>query len=103
LGEGLTTPTAKYQFVTNCYTGPEAWKSIIRVIISRRMIMTRMGEVRNAYKSLVGKPEGNRPLGRPRRRWENNVRMVHRVIRQKSVGWMHLVKDRGQWPALVNT
>jgi hypothetical protein len=59
--------------------------------------------MRNVYNILVGKPEGNRPLGRPRRRWEDNVRMDVREIGCKDVDWMHLVQDRDQWRAVVNT
>jgi len=46
--------------------------------------------MRNAYKILVGKPEGKRPLGRPRRRWEDNIRMDLREIEWQGVDWMHL-------------
>jgi hypothetical protein len=62
-----------------------------------------MGETRNAYKILVGKPEGNRPLRRPRRRWEDNVRMGLRGIGWDGVNWMPLAQDRDQWRVLVNT
>jgi hypothetical protein len=55
------------------------------------------------YKILVGKPEGKRPLGRPRRRWEDNIRMDLREIGWEVVDWMHLAQDRDQWLALVNT
>jgi hypothetical protein len=61
-----------------------------------------MGETRNAYKILVGKTEGNRLLGRLRRRWEDNIRMNLREIWWEGVDWMHLVQDRDQWQDLVN-
>jgi hypothetical protein len=54
-----------------------------------------MGEKRNAYRLLVGKPEGKRPLGRPRRRWVDNIRM--------DVDWIGLAKDRNRWRAVVNS
>jgi hypothetical protein len=59
-----------------------------------------MGEVRGAYNILVGRPEGRRPLGRPRRRWEDNIKME---IRFGDVDWIHLAQDRDRWRALVNT
>jgi hypothetical protein len=62
-----------------------------------------MGEMRNAYSILVGKPEGKRPLRRPRRRGEDNVRMDTREIGWKIVNWIHLTQDRDQWRAIVNT
>jgi hypothetical protein len=71
---------------------------------SRRMRwaghVARMGEKRNAYRILVGKPEGKRPLGRPRRRWVDSSKMDLRDI-----GWdcIDLAHDRDQWRALVNT
>jgi hypothetical protein len=52
--------------------------------------VTRMGQMRNAYKILVGKPEGKRPLGRARRSWEDNIRMDLREIEWQGVDWMHL-------------
>jgi hypothetical protein len=51
----------------------------------------------------VGKPEGNRPLGRPRRRWEDNIRMDLREIGWGGMDWIDLAQDRNQWRALVNT
>jgi hypothetical protein len=62
-----------------------------------------MGEKRNAYKILVGKLERKRPLGRPRRRWEDNIKMDHREIGLGGMDWIDLAQDRDQWRALVNT
>jgi hypothetical protein len=62
-----------------------------------------MGETRNAYRILVGKPEGKRPLARPRRRWVDNIKMDLREIGWVDMDWMELAQDRDQWRALVNT
>jgi hypothetical protein len=62
-----------------------------------------MGEVRSAYNILVEKPEGRRPLGKPRRRWEDNIGMYLREIGFGDVVWIHLAQDRDRWRALVNT
>jgi hypothetical protein len=62
-----------------------------------------MEETRNAYSILVGKPERKRPLGRPRRRWVDNIKMDLREIGWEGVDWMELAQDRDQWRALVNT
>jgi hypothetical protein len=62
-----------------------------------------MGGKRNAYKILVGKSEGKRPLGRPRRRWVNNIKMDLRVIGWGGMDWIDLAPDRDYWRALVNT
>jgi hypothetical protein len=62
-----------------------------------------MGETTNAYRILVGKPEGNRPLGRPRRRWVDNIKIDLRVIEWDGVDWIDLAQDRDQWRALLNT
>jgi hypothetical protein len=62
-----------------------------------------MGETRNAYRILVGKPEGRRPLGRPRRRWVDNIKMDLRGIGWDGIYWIELAQDRDQWRALVNT
>jgi hypothetical protein len=75
--------------------------SIIRVIKARRMRwaghVTRMGEVRGAYNILVGKPERRRPLGRPRHRWEDDIKMDPREIGFGDVDWIHLAQDRDKW------
>jgi hypothetical protein len=80
--------------------------SIVRVIKARRMRwaghVEPMGEVRGAY-ILVGRPEGRRPLGRPRRRWEDNIKMDLREIGFGDVNWIDLAQDRDRWRALVNT
>jgi hypothetical protein len=65
--------------------------------------VSRMGEKKNTHKILVGKPEGKRPLGRPRRRWVDNIKMDLREIGWDGVDWMDMVQDRDQWKALVNT
>jgi hypothetical protein len=62
-----------------------------------------MGEVMGAYNILVERPEGMRPLGRPRRRWEDNIKMDLREIGFWDVDWIHLAQDRNRWGALVNT
>jgi hypothetical protein len=62
-----------------------------------------MLEKRNAYKVLVGKPEGKRPVGRPRRRWEDNIKMDLREIGWSGMDWIDLAQDRDQWRAFVNT
>jgi hypothetical protein len=61
-----------------------------------------MGERRGAYRALVGKPEGRRPLGRPRRRWEDNIKMDLRELGWAGMDWINLAEDRGRWWALAN-
>jgi hypothetical protein len=60
-------------------------------------------ERRNAYNILVGKPERKRPLRRPRRRWEDNIKINLRDIAFAGVDWIHLAQDRDRWQVLVNT
>jgi hypothetical protein len=62
-----------------------------------------MGEKRNVNRIFVGKPEGKRPLGRPRLRWMDNIKMDIREIGWDIVDWMDMAQDRDQWRALVNT
>jgi hypothetical protein len=62
-----------------------------------------MREVRGAYNILVERPEGRRPLGRSRRRWEDNIKMDLGEIEFGDVDWIHLAQDRDTWRALVNT
>jgi hypothetical protein len=83
------------------YSSPD----IIREIKSRRMKwaghVARMGEGRNLYRVSVGKPEGKRPLERPRRRWEDGIKMGLWEI-GCGVEWIHLTQDRDHWRAVVN-
>jgi hypothetical protein len=62
-----------------------------------------MGEKRDTYRLLVRKPEGKRPLGRPRRRWVDNIRMDLGEVGWGDVDWIDLAKDRNMWRALVNS
>ena len=81
-------------------------KHNVRVIKSRRMRwvghVARMGEGRGVYRVLVGKPEGKRPLGRPRRRWEDNIRMDLQEVGLGYEDWIGLAQDRERWLALVS-
>jgi hypothetical protein len=74
---------------------------------SRRMRwavhIARLGEKRNAYKILVGKPEGKRPLGRPRHWWVDNIKIDLRETGWDGMDWIDLAQDRDQWRSLVNT
>ena len=65
--------------------------------------MARMGEDRGVHRLLVGKPEGKRPLGRPRRRWEDNIKMDLQKVGGGRGDWMDLAQDRDGWRALVGT
>ena len=79
--------------------------NIVRVVKSRRMRwaghVARMGEDRVVQRLLVGKHEGKRPLGRPRRRWEDNIKMDLQEVREGRGDWMELPQDRDRWRALV--
>jgi hypothetical protein len=77
------------------------------MIKSRRMRwagnIARVGENRNAYRILVGKPKEKRPLGRPRRRWEDEIKKDLKGIEWGGMEWIDLAQDRDRWRALVNT
>jgi hypothetical protein len=81
--------------------------SIIRIMKARRMRWVghvgRMGEKRNAYNVLVGRPEGMRPLGRPRRRFVDKIRMDLVEVGWGDEDWIGLAQDRGRWRALVGS
>jgi hypothetical protein len=78
-----------------------------KIIKSRRVRwaghVARIGENRNAYRLLVGKPEGKRPPERPRRRWVDNVKMNLGEVGWGDVDWIGLAQDRNRWRALVNS
>jgi len=79
----------------------------VRVVKSRRMRwaghVARMGEDRGVHMVLVGKPEGKGPLGRPRRRWEDNIKMALQEAGGGRGDWMELAQDRDRWRALMGT
>jgi hypothetical protein len=81
--------------------------NIVRVVKSRRMRwaghVARMGEGKGVYRVLVGRPKGKRPLGRPRSRWEYNIKMDLREIGIDGANWIRLALDRVQWRAYLNT
>ena len=64
--------------------------------------VARMRDRRGAYRVLVGKPERKRPLGRPRRRWEDNIKMNLQKVGCGAMDWIELAQDRDRWRALVN-
>jgi hypothetical protein len=81
--------------------------NIVRVIKSRRMRwaghVSHVGEGRCVYRVLVRRPEGKRPLGRPRHRWEDNIKLDLREIGIDGANWIHLAQNKVQWRAFVNT
>ena len=88
--------------LNDLYSSP----NIIRVIKSRIVRwawhVVCLGEGRGAYRVLVGKPEGKRPLGRPRRRWEDNIKMDLQEVGYGGMDWIELAQDRDRWWVLVN-
>ena len=89
--------------LNDLYSSP----NIVRVIKSRRMRwarhVARMEEGRGVHKVLMGKLEGKRPLGRPRRRWEDNIKLDLQEVGRGCGDWMELAQDRDRWLALVST
>ena len=88
--------------LNDLYSSP----NIVRVIKSRIMRwaghVARVGEERGVFRVLVGKPEGKRPLGRPRRRWVDNIRMDVQEVGCGYVDWIGLAQDRDRWRTLVS-
>jgi len=88
--------------LNDLYSSP----NIVRVIKSRRMRwaghVERMGEERGVYRDLVGKPEGKRPMGRPRRRWVDNIRMDLQEVGCGYMDWIGLAPDRDRWRTLLS-
>ena len=88
--------------LNDLYSSP----NIVRVIKSRRMRwaghVARMGEKSGVYRVLLGKPEGRRPLGRPRRRWAENIRMELQEVGCVYMDWIGLAQDRDRWRTLVS-
>ena len=91
-----------YEELNDLYCSP----NIVRVIKSRRMRwaghVAHMGERRAIYRVWVGKPEGKRPLGRPRHGWEDNIKVDLQEVGCGSMDWVELAQDRDRWQALVN-
>jgi hypothetical protein len=79
----------------------------MRMIKSRRMkwtgLVARMGEKRNLFRTWVGNPEEKKPLGRPRRRWVDNIKIYLREVGWDGVDWLDMAQYRDQWRTLVNT
>jgi hypothetical protein len=90
------------QELNDLYSSP----NFIRVIKSRRMRwaghVASMGEGRGACRILVGRPEGSRPLGRPRRRWEDNIKMDLQEVGWGDMDWIDMAQDRDRWQALLS-
>jgi len=88
--------------LNDLYSSP----NIVRVIKSRKMRwaghVARIGERRGVFRVLVGNPKGKRPLGRPKRRWEDNIKMDVQKVGCGGMDWIELAQDRDRWRALVN-
>jgi hypothetical protein len=92
--------------IGNHYFAPDVKVDIIKNYFSfleNKLDTINYRMLLNAYRILVGKPEGKRPLGRPRRRWVDNIKIHLREIGWDGMGWIDLAQDRDQWRALVIT
>ena len=98
--------TGEWRKLHNEYVDLYSSPNILRVIKSRRMRWVGheapMGEGRCAYRILVGTPEGKRPLGRPRRKWQDNIKKDLQEVGCAGMDWIELAQDRDRWRALVN-
>jgi len=86
--------------------GSETWSLTLREERRLRVFenrVSRMGQGRGVHRVLVGRPEGKRPLGRPRRRWDDNIKMDLQEVGGGCEDWMELAQDRDRWRALVST
>jgi hypothetical protein len=99
----VSTKTARHEHQESNIQGSTATAKPLITKSSAQMHVARMGEKRNAYRLLVGKPEGKRPLGRPRCRWVDNIRMDLREVGWSDVDRIGLAQDRNRWRALVNS
>jgi len=86
----------------NLYHSPNCFRVMKSRRISCEGYVTRMGERKGIYRVLVGKPEGKRPLGRHRRRWEDNIKIDLQEAGFRVMDWIELAQDRDSWRALVN-
>ena len=88
--------------LNDLYSSP----NVARVIKSRRIRwaghVARMEERRGVYRVLLGQPEEKRPLGRPRRRWEDNIKLDLQEVECRGMDWIEMAQDRDSWRALVN-
>jgi hypothetical protein len=87
----------------DCRRWEDNIKSVSKEMMRWAGHVARMREKRAAYRLLVGKPEGKRPLGRPRRRWVDNIRMDLGEVGWGDLDWIGLAKDRSRWRAVVNS
>jgi hypothetical protein len=87
----------------NLYSSPRTTRMITLIRMRSEGHVTRMGPKGNAYRTLVGKPQRKRPLGRPRRSWVNNMKMDVREIGRGGIDWIDLAQGRDRWRSLVNT
>jgi len=88
--------------LNDLYLSPNIVRVIKSIIMRWAEHVARMGEERVVYKVLVGKPEGRRPLGRPRLRWVDNIRMDLQEVVCGYMDWIGLVQDRDRWRTLVS-